>query len=165
MTNQEAQELAIQLMTEHGLIAQGWGFEFDNSRKRLGVCKYDRFGGVAGTIGLSKYLLPHVKNAKIKDTILHEIAHAIAGHAAGHGPKWQRIARQIGCDAKRCYNVSAFRAGAREKILKQSKYNLVCPECGHKSAMARRPKRNRSCGFCNPHGYDEKFKMQLVQNY
>ena len=33
---------------------------------------------------------------QIRDTVLHEIAHAIAGHEAGHGPLWKATARRIG---------------------------------------------------------------------
>ena len=40
------------------------------------------------------------------DTILHEIAHAIAGANAGHGPVWKAVAKRIG---------AAPRARAEEK--------------------------------------------------
>ena len=33
---------------------------------------------------------------QIRDTVLHEIAHAIAGREAGHGPLWKVTARRIG---------------------------------------------------------------------
>ena len=33
---------------------------------------------------------------EIRDTVLHEIAHAIAGPEAGHGPLWKATARRIG---------------------------------------------------------------------
>ena len=33
--------------------------------------------------------------AEIRDTILHEIAHALAGPEARHGARWKAIARRI----------------------------------------------------------------------
>ena len=33
---------------------------------------------------------------QIRDTVLHEIAHAIAGREAGHGLLWKVTARRIG---------------------------------------------------------------------
>jgi hypothetical protein len=33
---------------------------------------------------------------KIRWILLHEIAHALAGESAGHGPQWQRKARSLG---------------------------------------------------------------------
>ena len=32
----------------------------------------------------------------IQDTVLHEIAHALAAPEAGHGPLWKTVARRIG---------------------------------------------------------------------
>ncbi len=36
------------------------------------------------------------RNEQVRDTVLHEIAHAIAGPEAGHGPLWKATARRIG---------------------------------------------------------------------
>ena len=41
----------------------------------------------------------------IRDTLLHEIAHAIVGPGHGHDALWQTAARRIGCTAKRCSTV------------------------------------------------------------
>ena len=38
-------------------------------------------------------------------TGLLDVAHALAGGKAGHGPAWQAIARRIGCSAERCITV------------------------------------------------------------
>ena len=37
---------------------------------------------------------------EVKDTILHEIAHALAVARAGHGPAWKTVARRIGATPK-----------------------------------------------------------------
>jgi hypothetical protein len=39
---------------------------------------------------------------ELQESILHEIAHALAGPKSGHGPRWQRKARKLGvreCEA------------------------------------------------------------------
>jgi predicted SprT family Zn-dependent metalloprotease len=33
----------------------------------------------------------------VQDMILHELAHAIAGRAAGHGKEFRKVCKQIGC--------------------------------------------------------------------
>jgi len=87
----KTEKLAIKLMDKHGLLDKGWCFEFDNSVRRFGVCKYYN-----KTIGLSKKLVEINDEDKVKDTILHEIAHAIVGRGNGHGQKWKDVCVQIG---------------------------------------------------------------------
>lgn len=43
--------------------------------------------------------------AQLVDTILHEIAHVVAGCDHGHGIEWQRVALRLGCSANRCHNM------------------------------------------------------------
>ena len=38
----------------------------------------------------------------MKNTLLHEIAHALAGHEHNHDEVWKATARSIGCDGCRC---------------------------------------------------------------
>ena len=81
--------LARALMDEHGLDA--WTFAFLEAERRLGDCNYqDRVIRVGRTHALD------AEDAEINDTILHEIAHALAGPEARHGPKWKAIATRIG---------------------------------------------------------------------
>lgn len=85
------------LMDRHGLSA--WQFSFSNKKTIYGECFYDN-----QHIQLSRHYVMSVdvSEAMIDDVILHEIAHALAGHAAGHGPEWKAVARNIGCSAERC---------------------------------------------------------------
>ena len=69
-----AEKLAISLMDRHGLLDKGWHFKYDNAVKRFGVCMFR-----PKVIGLSSKLTLLNDREKVKDTILHEIAHAIAG--------------------------------------------------------------------------------------
>ncbi len=88
---------ARRLMDKYDLAS--WDLEFSSAKSWLGSCDSKK-----KRIKLS---LPHairLSTSENKDTILHEIAHARAGHAAGHGPKWQAMAKQIGARPIRCYS-------------------------------------------------------------
>ena len=119
MFTADAQKLAVDLMNQHGLT--GWKFAFDRSVRRFGACKYGRFGQ-AGTISLSAPLTVRNSVEHVKDVILHEIAHALAGHAAGHGPEWRNIARIIGAKPERCYS-------SAEVVQPKGKYTVTCKHC------------------------------------
>lgn len=165
MNLHETRKLAEQLMAKHQLNYSGWRFEFDSARRRAGVCKHRK-----KVIGLSKYLLPHMKEDKVKDTLLHEIAHALVGPKHGHDWVWRNKAIEIGCNGARCYDPKEdFHAGAVDELATQSKYYLYCETCGKKTPIHRKPKREKACGACcNKHSfgrYDERFKLTLIQNY
>ncbi|MBZ2196753.1 SprT-like domain-containing protein [Occultella gossypii] len=129
----DAEALGRELMAEHGLT--GWTFGFDNAKRRAGACRYDR-----RRITISRYLTALHEPAQVRDTLLHEIAHALAGHGAGHGPRWRRIALEIGCTAQR-----RVPAGAGEV---PAPWVGTCP-AGHEHARFRRPTRALACGRCS----------------
>lgn len=91
--------LAHNLMAQHGLIAKGWRFEFDNARKRGGQCRHTH-----QAISLSRYLAPSWSEDEVRNTLLHEIAHALVGPGQGHGAVWQAKARSIGCTGARTHS-------------------------------------------------------------
>ena len=81
--------MARRLMDEHGLT--GWTLAFVESRSSLGACDFsDR------QIRIGRGHALEGNEEEIRDTVLHEIAHAIAGPEAGHGPLWKATARRIG---------------------------------------------------------------------
>lgn len=77
------------LMNHHGLAY--WTFAFLESTRVLGRCDFRE-----RVIRLGRAHALEGRDEDIEDTILHEIAHAIAGHEAGHGPAWKAVARRIG---------------------------------------------------------------------
>ena len=81
--------MARRLMDEHGLA--GWTLAFVESRSRLGDCDFRD-----SVIRIGRGHVLEGSKEEIKDTVLHEIAHAIAGPEAGHGPLWKATARRIG---------------------------------------------------------------------
>jgi predicted SprT family Zn-dependent metalloprotease len=99
MDTREAYTLAIELMTKHGLLAKGWQFSLDGALTRFGNCSFrDK------SITLSRALAELNPADRVRDTILHEIAHALAGFEAKHGRLWKVVAHSIGARPERCYS-------------------------------------------------------------
>ena len=80
---------ARNMMDDHGLGT--WSLCFNAGRQHLGKCIYRN-----ETLSLSRHHAINGESGQVNDTILHEIAHALACPRAGHGPIWKDIARQIG---------------------------------------------------------------------
>ena len=99
MDTSEAKELAVSLMCKHALVSKGWSFQFDESVRRFGLCSYR-----TKTISLSRTLVELNPIEQVRDTILHEVAHALAGPTAKHGRVWQLMAQSIGAKPERCYS-------------------------------------------------------------
>lgn len=139
MNLETAKKEAISLMNKYGLLDSGWQFEFDNAKRRFGCCKYR-----SKRITLSKYLVELNEFAEVKNTILHEIAHALVGSRHGHDWVWKQKALEIGCDGNRCYS---------HKDVNRVKGNFVaiCGTCGHEHYRFKKPKQGRksSCGQCS----------------
>lgn len=89
MDLKELEASAGREMMEHGL--HGWTFGLAATKRRLGVCKYR-----TKRIEISEYYALNSPPQTVLDTLLHEIAHAIAGPAARHGPVWKAVAIRLG---------------------------------------------------------------------
>ncbi len=103
MPLKEVEALGARLIREHELVNdlnKGWKFAFDLAPARGGICRYNE-----KLIALSVTYCLKASKEEIVNTILHEIAHAIAGPNHGHDEAWKAIARRIGCTAKRCHHV------------------------------------------------------------
>lgn len=148
MKAKEVATLARKLMDQYGL--ENVPFEFCRTKKGIAHCWF-RAGKVT-KIDFSEYFIPVLTDAEIETTIRHEIAHALAGHAAGHGPKWKRKARELGIDPKRTKTLTAE---AKERFgEKHAKYRATCVDdkCNNVvyfNRMGASWKRgNNICGVC-----------------
>jgi predicted SprT family Zn-dependent metalloprotease len=134
MKQEDSQALALELMGKHGLLAKGWTFHFDNAKRRFGYCQYR-----PKMISISKHLSELNSEEQVKDTILHEIAHALAGPRAHHYAKWRYQAMVVGAKPERCYSADV--------VQPPHKWTGTCPN-GH---VTKRMKRMKiSCGRCQP---------------
>ena len=84
-----------ELMDRNGLA--DWSFRFNGAQKKLGVCRYGE-----KLILLSRTHAVDGAPNQVTDTILHEIAHALAGPGTGHGSAWKAVARRLGATPKSC---------------------------------------------------------------
>lgn len=98
----EAEKIIETLMRRHGLFdpertgGMPWTWRWSSSIKNLGVCAHS-----TRTLSFSRYWCKKLGRDEFVDTVLHEIAHSLAGHAAGHGHKWEAIFRAIGGTGRR----------------------------------------------------------------
>lgn len=134
MDTDEAMRLAGGLMARHGL--ERWTVEYDGAVTRAGSC---HFG--LRRITLSARLVALYTPDQVREVVLHEVAHALAGAAAGHGPRWRRVAREIGATGRRCIDPGAPTV--------EGAWAGTCP-AGHRSTRHRRPVRVVTCALCSP---------------
>lgn len=121
-----------------------WTFAFDNARTRAGLCRYD-----TKRISVSRLLAARYEDDEIHQVLLHEVAHAIAGAGAGHGPRWKKIARDLGYEGKRLHG------GAIADEL--APWIGQCPN-GHVHYRYKRPTRVVSCAKCSRR-FDRRFQI------
>ena len=148
----KAKELAKILMSKHDLTSKGWRFEFDNAKRRFGCCNH-RYR----KISLSKALVSINDEARVKNTILHEIAHALVGGGHGHDAVWRNKAIQIGCDGKRCYT-------SENTVIPEAKYIAVCKSCGHTHRKHRLTRTVSACGLCCKGTFKAEYTLTFTLN-
>ena len=134
METSDALTLARQLLKLHGL--ENVPVILDNAKNRRGICRYS-FNGVK-EIGLSRYFIGLNDESKVRNTILHEIAHALTpGHH--HDRVWRRKAIEIGCTGERSSSNVERQPG---------RYQTTC--CGKTHHLHRKGKHfnNYRCARC-----------------
>ena len=119
-------ETATRLLAVHGLV--GWTFGLSGAKRRLGVCKYRR-----KRIEISDYYARNNPDAAVLDTLLHEIAHALAGPEAGHGPAWQAVAARIGATPRACDD-------SPDTVVEPGDWRTTCPACNKTHHRYKRPR-------------------------
>jgi len=116
-------------------LDDSWSFAFDRATRRAGLCDFGR-----KRISVSRHLAERFDDDTIHQTLLHEVAHALAGPGMGHGPVWRRIARDLGYVGGTTHDGPIADDRAR--------WRGSCPN-GHEFVRFRRPSREVSCGRCS----------------
>lgn len=107
-------DLAVRTLAEYGLLEKGWKVAWDNGKRRAGACHYG-----TRTISLSRYILPTATDAEVRETILHEVAHALTpGHS--HDGVWRAKLIEMGGTGARTHKMDT----------PKGRYELVCERCG-----------------------------------
>ena len=126
----EIKQLANQLFNKFNL--DDWKFKFDRAVIRRGLCSHRK-----KTISISKPLAIRMSINEVRDTLLHEIAHALVGAGNGHNYVWKVKALSIGCNGERI---------ATDNVILKEKYIGECPNC---HIQIKRYRRKRiACSLC-----------------
>lgn len=135
MTETEIRELAQRLLKLHGLY--GWKIAFGNAVGRGGSCSYK-----TKTLRFSRLYIKASTAAGVRNTVTHEVAHAIAGMGAGHGPEWRRIHIRLGGTGQRTVAESQI---IDPQIISREKNNyVVCLKC--KTVLGKSTKKIKTVG-------------------
>lgn len=137
---QALRRVAEDMIAAH--LDASWTFAYDSAKRRAGACDYTR-----KRITVSRYLSARYDDETNRQTLLHEIAHALAGARAAHGTAWKRTARAIG------YTGGVTHHG--ETATELAPWVGTCP-AGHVAYRHRRATRATSCATCS-RTFDERF--------
>ncbi len=126
---------AAHVMQSFGLST--WQFRYNRRLTAMGLCRHGR-----RTIELSAHLVERNPPEEVRETLLHEIAHAIVGPGHGHDAAWRTKCREIGARPERC--------GQADMPL--GRVVAVCGGCSRKLRRHRRPRAGRLmwCRACGP---------------
>ncbi len=147
MELKDARNLALELMQAHGV--GHWNFKFDRATRRFGLCTF-----TTKTLSLSAPLTELNDEDKIGNVILHEIAHALAGSKAGHGPAWRAVHRSLGGNARR----------TESGVIPPSRYTAVCPKCKTTHNRQRVATRRLWCACVGRYNLTEELLLVWVDN-
>lgn len=130
MTPTQTLKLMKELAEQHGL--SHWNMELDDAKRRFGLCDRGRM-----TISISRHLAALNTEAEIRNTVLHELAHAKTP-GAHHNRLWKATARAMGCTGTRCYSA--------EVIQPARPYRGQCPNC--QRVIERHRRKSIACSTC-----------------
>lgn len=139
-----AGRVARGLMKRHSLT--DWQFQFNNDCHAFGLCRYN-----IKTIYLSRRFVRVNTWRQVKETILHEIAHALCPER-GHGEQWQAKCREIGSVGGQFWN-STERTENIGRVIEAYAGTVVCSTC-HRTIKKcyRKPTlylQSRRCRTCH----------------
>ena len=153
----QAKEVAETFLKQYGLFAEGWRFVFGrNNFHRLGCCNYTR-----KQISVARNLINLNSIDISKNTIIHELAHAICWvenkSNCGHSDIWRKKCIELGIAPNRTTDCEA------ENInLGKSKYTYICPNCKIESQRQKIATREFACANCCKKYTNNKFDKGLV---
>ena len=149
-----AENLARELFAQFDL--RKWNFRFDRARRRFGSCDFS-----TRTISLSQILVELNPPTKVRDTILHEIAHALVGPRHAHGAIWKSKIVELGGDPR-----ARFRENEVE--IPAGKFVAICRNCGKEFPVFRRSGKKVACRECcrrfNSGKFSAKFLLEFREN-
>lgn len=129
----EVARMARDLMIKHGL--GHWTLQWSFAKTVFGECNYRTM-----TISLSEPLVAVNTFEEARNTVLHEIAHALTP-GAHHGPRFMAKCREIGARAERCCAASV--------VPTEGKYKGACACPGMVFNRHKEPRGFHRCRKCH----------------
>lgn len=126
-----------EIMTQHNLFELGWDYGLDRAKRRLGLCDYSE--------KMLVFSLPIIEANSLdilRDTVLHETAHALVGRGHGHSNVWKMMAMSIGARPVSCS------LAYEEHIPVPGRYIMIC-DCPNPHYRHRKPNGFYRCKQCN----------------
>lgn len=125
----DAQEMTDVELRRYGLWQIGWRTAFTKSTEYIAACYFD-----SKRIAISIPALNARSEPELKQTILHEVAHALVGYGHGHDEVWIKKCEEIGGDIRVCAKVNFDGGRANDaaecKPSKEIKaIQNTCPKC------------------------------------
>lgn len=127
-----------------------------NSVQVMGLCRYNKTTEEC-TIKVSKFHYENNTIDEVRNTIMHELTHAIDRNQHSHDHVWLKLAREVslqtGTDIKMYAETTD---GEYEASMKRAVAHVDCAQCGHRHFIYRRTKVYRReatgyyCSTCGP---------------
>lgn len=128
--------LAYDLMEQH--LDPSWRFRWDYAKVRLGLTQFR-----SRHLSFSRPLTESIRYDTARDTILHEIAHALAGPGHHHDQVWRDIHLSIGGNGRRGYDT---RTDGVAKV--EGAFEVSCPNGCFTPQRRHRTNRRLICKRC-----------------
>ena len=161
----EAYKLAAKCMKEHGV--DDYKLVFNDTKTICGQClTYPKRNnlGRRGEIFISRTYCVNNGDAEVKDTILHEIAHALRdnsgipatytdGKEDCHDKHWRAFAIKLGANPKAC---------AESHVYIPRRWLITCDGCGKSFEREKMPNlKGKCCAKCR----EGQFKVKFNPSY
>lgn len=147
----EAQRLAAHLLAQWGLTHVTVSIR-PRMFRTLGMAGFR--DGQPSELRLSRNLILHAPVDEVRNTILHEIAHFLAGWSAGHGPAWREACRRVGARPEVCGRMPEYT---------DFPWVVLCRRCKMPHAgFFTRPRRNLKHYRCTVCGDQGRGQLELL---
>ncbi len=113
-----------------------WHVKWDQAKRRAGACHYQN-----KTLSFSQYLFATLPMQTMKEVVLHEVAHALAGPGHGHNQVWKAHAIRLGAPPEARLPSTVPQPPAP--------WVGTCQYCGNQRKLYSSPRRVSSCGNCS----------------
>lgn len=120
----------------------------------LGRCQFSSVPRLIFNVPYIKYCIEHGEIDEFKTTVLHEIAHVLAGKGHHHDNTWKEKAKEVGIENPQRLSNTTYK--------RPYKYKLTCPHCGRVTYRTRKPLKDLACGKCCKQYNERKWHKDYI---